>query len=262
MEVTRSKSRDSLLGASGMSCLPCNSAPLCNCTASQTCAATVRTCTECSVAFCQDKVALPAPPSTLGSTIGAALGGVLAIVAGIGLVYWFWWKPRGLAASRQRYSRHLSQRQSKLSMGGIEKRGLGGAQGSVSKRSSVHLRMDGGEESLNRRNTGVSPYLDDGGLSSAGATGDRTADSVDVDVSSPSRVRAWLIVFSRSWTTPLTTTPRSRVSPQGRQTSPFAPPPRPTLSRLRTSRRTRRPSPWPTPSVGLLARWTAVESLS
>lgn len=92
----------------------------------------------------------------LGGTIGGALGGVLGIVAGVGLIYWFWWKPRGLAAARQRYSRHLSLRQSRIP-NGIEKskKEEGGV---ASKRTSLHIRMDGGgnDNILSRRNSSMS----------------------------------------------------------------------------------------------------------
>ena len=136
-------------------------------------------------AVCTEKSS-PTVQSTTASTVGGALGGVLGILVGIGLVYWFWWKPRGLAASRKRYSRHLSARQSKFMTGGgagEKKLHLSASSptspNGVSKRSSVHLRMENVEESLNRRNTGVSPYLDDVG--STAATGTRTTPgSVEV----------------------------------------------------------------------------------
>ena len=99
-------------------CLSCT-APImpCNCTATQSCLLTVRTCDTCNIAFCQEKSIPSSPasstPSSLGTTIGGALGGVLGILVVLALIYFFWWKPRGLAASRRRYSRHLESRQSK-----------------------------------------------------------------------------------------------------------------------------------------------------
>lgn len=163
-----------------MSCLPCSTAPVCDCTASQSCSLTVRTCTVCSIAFCQDRITTPSAPSTLGTTIGSALGGIFGILIILGCVYWFWWKDRGLAASRQRYSRHLSRRESKLS---VEKRGsTQKPEDGIIRKRSVHLKVEGGEESLAHRNTGVSPYLidDSGRDSETGATGTRTNESVDV----------------------------------------------------------------------------------
>lgn len=78
----------------------------------------------------------------------------MGIIAAVGLLYWFWWKPRGLAASRQRYSRHITARQSRLP-NGIEKSGIKKDDGTVGKRTSVHLRMDGvGNTTLSRRGIG------------------------------------------------------------------------------------------------------------
>ena len=161
-----------------MSCLPCTEPVFCACTPSQACSYTLRTCETCVISVCTERQST-AVQSTTASTVGGALGGVLGILVGIGLVYWFWWKPRGLAASRKRYSRYLSARQSKYMSGGGQgekKLHLSASNptspNGVSKRSSVHLRMENVEESLNRRNTGVSPYMDDVG--STAATGNRT----------------------------------------------------------------------------------------
>lgn len=93
-------------------CLACT-APIapCTCTASQTCLLTLRTCTECNVAFCQDNaVAAPASGSNggganLGTTVGAAVGGVSAVLLAVGVGYWFWWRP----LSRRRHQRMQSQ---------------------------------------------------------------------------------------------------------------------------------------------------------
>ncbi|GJN90789.1 hypothetical protein Rhopal_003803-T1 [Rhodotorula paludigena] len=99
--------------------------------------------------------------TNVGATAGGAVGGVLGVAVVLTALYFFWWKPRGLAASRKRYSRHLSQRQSRIA----DKRrtqqlgpdgaaaGAAGENDAVTKRSSVHLHMDGGGEAVNRRNT-------------------------------------------------------------------------------------------------------------
>ena len=94
------------------------------------------------------------------------MGGVLGVAVVIGLVWWFWWRPKGLQLSRKRYSKHLLNRQSKLGLGNLEKRKSttvagrgeedgGGGGGVATKRTSVHLRMENNGTSTdnNRRNT-------------------------------------------------------------------------------------------------------------
>lgn len=89
------------------------------------------------------------------------MGGVVGVAVIIAVVWWFWWRPKGLEQSRKRYSKHLANRQSKVA----EKRktgqgldaaanGAGGGQGDVAmKRSSVHLRMT--DEGTHNRRSGV-----------------------------------------------------------------------------------------------------------
>lgn len=133
--------------------LPCTDPiPPCPvCPNGQSCIQTGRSDTQCAQNICiANASGQPAPNAPIGGTIGGALGGVLGIVAALALAYHFWWKPRGLAASRQRYSRHLSSRQSRLPSG-LDKKI---AEGTQQKRTSVHLRMDGLYTGLSRRGGG------------------------------------------------------------------------------------------------------------
>ncbi|KAK4048320.1 hypothetical protein OIV83_004842 [Microbotryomycetes sp. JL201] len=135
-----------------------------------------------------------------GVTAGAAVGGVVAVAVALFLLYWFWWKPKGLAASRKRYSKHLSRRQSKLAMqlDAHDKKRLSAADalnrsknddasriqqskgdGVASKRTSVHLSMEpSGEHRLSRR---PSPGPREGSLAATGGHSSRTS----VDSSNP-----------------------------------------------------------------------------
>ncbi|GAA5887206.1 hypothetical protein JCM5296_004562 [Sporobolomyces johnsonii] len=146
------------------SCLTCSDpiAPCPSCPSGQMCVQTGRSCSACPQNSCVDDGSSSSKSgggSSTGVTAGGAVGGVLGVAAIIAAIYFFWWRPRGLAASRRRYSKHLSHRQSKLA----EKRktqlagapgAAGGAAGEngVTKRTSVHLRMDPvGDGAVNRR---------------------------------------------------------------------------------------------------------------
>ncbi|BGP24970.1 membrane anchor Opy2, N-terminal domain containing protein [Rhodotorula toruloides] len=155
------------------SCLSCSDpiSPCPSCPSGQVCIQTGRSCTVCPKNICVDDSSKgnsgSAGPSA-GATAGGAVGGVLGVAAILAAVYFFWWRPRGLAASRKRYSQHLAKRQSKLS----EKRKTGqysdadnGAEQTdrATKRTSVHLNIDAGAEgTVNRRNT--SPLREGGAL--------------------------------------------------------------------------------------------------
>ncbi|GAA6028368.1 hypothetical protein JCM8097_006997 [Rhodosporidiobolus ruineniae] len=126
------------------SCLTCtdpiNACP--TCPKGQTCIQTARSCTACAKNVCIDdgssKSSGGGGGSSTGATAGGAVGGVLGVAAILALVYFFWWKPRGLAASRRRYSKHLSHRQSRQNE---KRRTQLGGDGAVSKRTSVHLHV-------------------------------------------------------------------------------------------------------------------------
>jgi hypothetical protein len=158
------------------SCLPCADpvAP-CACPAGLACIQVGRSCNQCTQNICQASTAPVASgggggSSPIGGTVGSALGGVLGIVAAILLVYWFWWRPRGRAASRKRYSAHITARQSKvLSLG--EKRAVATALGGARTRTSVHMDVD----------TGVLDGIaeeDEGPASTRATAGDSQMDEV------------------------------------------------------------------------------------
>ncbi|BGP16534.1 hypothetical protein JCM10213_001128 [Rhodosporidiobolus nylandii] len=153
------------------SCLSCSDPiPACACSKGQTCVQTARSCNACAKNVCVDDRSSSKSGgggSSTGATAGGAVGGVLGVAAILAALYFFWWKPKGLAASRRRYSKHLSHRQSRID----EKRktqlqgagaGGGGADNAVSKRSSVHLHLGeaGAEGTVNRRNTSPGGRVD------------------------------------------------------------------------------------------------------
>lgn len=122
------------------------------------CIQETQTCTSCAKRICVAPSSNKGGSST-GATVGGAVGGILAVAVALLLAYFFWWKPKGLAASRRRYSKHLSARQSKLVSpldipGDSNRRSLGVTGNGAVRKSSVHLRMDGvpGEGGLSRRN--------------------------------------------------------------------------------------------------------------
>ncbi|GAA5975777.1 hypothetical protein JCM11641_005870 [Rhodosporidiobolus odoratus] len=144
-------------------CLTCSDpiAP-CACSPGQSCIQSARSCNACAKNICIDDTSSSKSGgggSNTGATAGGAVGGVLGVAAVLAAVYFLWWKPKGLAASQRRYSKHMSHRQSRLN----EKRktqlnaAAGGAQGDnrVSKRSSVHLHVGDAspEGGATRRNT-------------------------------------------------------------------------------------------------------------
>ncbi|GAA5854227.1 hypothetical protein JCM8547_001741 [Rhodosporidiobolus lusitaniae] len=164
------------------SCLQCTDpvAP-CACSFGQTCVKQERSCTQCPKYVCIDdgssSKSSGGSSSSTGATAGGAVGGVLGVAAVLAALYFFWWKPKGLAASRRRYSKHLSHRQSRLD----QKRksqagGAGGAAGEngVSKRSSVHLHVGEvtPENQVNRRNTSPGATRD----AATGALTSRTSE--------------------------------------------------------------------------------------
>ncbi|KAI5480782.1 membrane anchor Opy2, N-terminal domain containing protein [Pseudohyphozyma bogoriensis] len=155
---TSSSSRWARVRRQSSSCLACTD-PIaaCNCSAGYSCYQTARTCTQCAQNLCRLDSS-SGGKSSLGGTIGGAVGGILGVAAALGLLYWFWWKPRGLAASRKRYSKHVSARQSKMMGGGASEKAVASPplhahDDGVAKRSSVHLRMENGEGTLSHRPT-------------------------------------------------------------------------------------------------------------
>ncbi|GAA5926033.1 uncharacterized protein JCM15063_005190 [Sporobolomyces koalae] len=147
-------------------CLPCSDpiAPCQGCTKSQVCYQAARSCTQCPRNICVDSSPSSSKnsgPST-GTTAGAAVGGVVGVAVMIAAVWWFWWRPRGLEASRKRYSKHMLNRQSKLAEKRKTGSGLDGAATDVAtKRTSVHLRMDEPSSTNNRRSAATGNLLDD-----------------------------------------------------------------------------------------------------
>ena len=170
--------------STGTGCLACTDPlPPCACSAGQICQVVQRSCNQCSRNECIDSD--PSGSSggnNLGTSIGGALGGVAAIAAALGLVYWFWWKPRGLAASRKRYSKHLSHRASKMMPPTLpaDKGPSSPPNAGVAKRSSVHLNIgQAGENRLSRR-TGSPSRGEESMPTSVGATQGSSRPSIDV----------------------------------------------------------------------------------
>lgn len=188
----------------GTGCLPCpDPVPQCSCASTQICQTVSRSCNRCAFNQCIDRK----PSSSggggtnIGVSVGGALGGVVGVAALLAAVYWFWWKPRGLAASRKRYSRHLEHRQSKLlqlsQLDTHKKSGNGGPaspNGQLSpalatKRTSVHLSMmpegiGGADRRMSRRGTSPNGQRDSGSLpTSVNATGGHSSRRTSLEVS-------------------------------------------------------------------------------
>ncbi|GAA5964719.1 hypothetical protein JCM3765_004367 [Sporobolomyces pararoseus] len=136
-------------------CLPCTDpiSPCQGCKKTQECLQIARTCQQCPRNICVDSKSSSSSSSggggtSTGVTAGATVGGVLGVAGLILIVWWFWWRPKGLQLSRKRYSKHLLNRQSKLMNLETKRKstalgGGGGEDGGVAtKRTSVHLRME------------------------------------------------------------------------------------------------------------------------
>ncbi|BGP40427.1 hypothetical protein JCM10450v2_004410 [Rhodotorula kratochvilovae] len=152
---------------------PVNDCPACP--AGQSCIQTGRSCSACPKRICQDNGSSGKSSggggSSTGATAGGAVGGVIGVAVILAAVYFFWWRPRGLAASRRKYSRHLSQRQSKLAEKRKSQQLAPGTTDTVTKRTSVHLHMDAaGGDAVNRRNTSPGGMAREGGALVTGRT--------------------------------------------------------------------------------------------
>ncbi|SCZ92037.1 BZ3501_MvSof-1269-A2-R1_Chr2-1g04222 [Microbotryum saponariae] len=131
-------------------CLACTDPiPKCQCPAGVACFQSQRNCTTCPRNICASSSS-PSGSSgqNLGSTIGGAVGGVAGIIVALGLLYFLWWKPRGLEASRRRYSKHITNRQSKTPPPPATSERRSANADAIAKRTSIHLRMDGTPEIL------------------------------------------------------------------------------------------------------------------
>lgn len=180
----------SSMSNSGTGCVSCPSPDIvtCSCARGEPYSYIERSCSQCRQCICgigdpssDNGSSSGGGGSNVGVTAGGAIGGVLGIAAALFLLYWFWWKPKGLAASRKRYSRHLTQRQSKLThqLQANEKKRLstaapGTRDDVASKRTSVHLSMAPNNDSahLSRRmNLTSGAFASDGTTRSLAATG-------------------------------------------------------------------------------------------
>ncbi|SCV71914.1 BQ2448_4608 [Microbotryum intermedium] len=131
-------------------CLACTDPiPKCQCPAGVACFQSQRNCTTCPRNICaSSSPSSSSSGQTLGSTIGGAVGGVAGIIVALGFLYFLWWKPRGLEASRRRYSKHITNRQSKMPPPPATTERRASNADAVGKRTSIHLRMDGTPEIL------------------------------------------------------------------------------------------------------------------
>jgi hypothetical protein len=178
------------MSSSGTGCLSCpDPIPQCSCSPGQFCQTIQRSCNRCAYNQCLNpsKGSSGSSGTNIGVSVGGAVGGIVGVALILALVYWFWWKPRGLAASRKRYSRHLEHRQSKLlqlkTQGGpaTDRRDNGAPSPTspalATKRTSVHLSMmpdgTGADRRLSRRgNSPSGDRRDSASLpTSVGATG-------------------------------------------------------------------------------------------
>lgn len=154
-------------------CVTCPAGPVapCACKKGEACIRTVGSCTQCPQNYCVANSNADSGSGSInaGVSAGGAVGGVAAVAIALTLLYFLWWKPRGLAASRKRYSRRLEARQSKRLSQLQPPPPSSSSAGNAQKRTSVHLPMDA-IDSLSSRHSRSATQDADGPPSSTGAT--------------------------------------------------------------------------------------------
>ncbi|GAA5863280.1 hypothetical protein JCM3774_000840 [Rhodotorula dairenensis] len=171
------------------------------CPSGQVCQQISQSCQTCPKRVCvpdaSDSSQSSAGGPSTGATVGGALGGVLGVAAVLAALYFFWWRPRGLAASRNRYSQHLAAKRNSARTTGEKRDSAAGpaapAGGAgdretdrATKRTSVHLNLgappDGSR--ISRRNTSPAHHAREGGALVSGRTSEDDDPFGDQDRSS------------------------------------------------------------------------------
>jgi hypothetical protein len=151
-------------------CLICDAPAPCNCKPDQQCVSTVRLCQQCPENRCIGGSSNSGSSgsgngagggSNVGATVGPVIGGLAAGVVAVGLVWYFWWRPRKAARRARKMSTPSAHSMRTTSEKPASPAARSGAPHDdneqpdvVVKRSSVHLS---GPSEANRRTSATVP---------------------------------------------------------------------------------------------------------